>query len=184
MTFRDRVLWSHSCISLHPNCSCAHTSRAHMHLLSQCCAAAAPRSPGPAPVKVCSDGQTSEPALLVGLKWTHTQWILRPDTEACGEWNANPLKLDIVSYGLQTHKTNVSFPSPLSLHTYTHMSPLASPTTPHTSTGKVDESFLRVLSIISIPWKRPWQCSTNCVTWRVSGVKWNAHSKCHFVFEA
>lgn len=46
MTFRDRVLWSHSCVSLHPNCSCTHTSRAHTHLLSQCCAATALTSPG------------------------------------------------------------------------------------------------------------------------------------------
>ena len=46
-----------------------------------------------------------------------------------------------------------------------------------------NESPSQVRSIISIPWASR-DCRAQLHDMRVSGVKWNAHSKCHFIFKA
>lgn len=130
--------------------------------------------------------------LLTDFKRMHTWWTPRPDAEACREWNGNQTQYCIISSRFKNRDrheackhTKLIIPPFLFLalpHTRIYASSVA-PSHTHGNTHLPNESPSQVLSIISIPWISR-DCRAQLHDMRVSGVKWNAHSKCHFIFKA
>lgn len=143
-----------------------------------------------------ADWLHSDHCILLPGWLMHTQWTLRPDTEACGEWY--PFKNLILYHGAcKTHKTNISF-SFLSLYFFLCLSvslslpshylslpdtqvPPSLPERMHRQSGWI--TSLSALHHQHSP--RPAVTVQLCLCdTRASGVNEIHTLKCHFVFKA